>query len=74
MHIEKKPSTKYQMKVFMVKTDDSEELLFSKLRKAQKCDGDIRTIYLDIDSLPHEGCTRADIELWADDIDLWLTD
>lgn len=58
----------------MVTTDDSEELFFSVKRKALKYDGDIRTVYLDIDSLPHEGCTREDLEWWSDDIDSWLTD
>lgn len=59
------------MKVYVVKTGKS-ELFFSSLRKAEKRGDDIRTIYLDIDSLPHEGCTREDLEWWSDAIDSWI--
>jgi hypothetical protein len=61
------------MKIFEVKTDKS-ELFFSSFRKALKYGDDIRTIHMDIDSLPHEGCTRAELEWWSDAVDSWLTD
>ena len=62
------------MKVFVVNTDDMEERCFSTLRNALRFGDDVRTMNLDIDSLPKEGCTLADIEWWSDDIDLWLLD
>ena len=61
------------MKLYVVKTADLEEKFFSSLKKARKCDGDIRTIKIDIDSLPYEGCKRKDLEWWSDDHDSWLT-
>ena len=62
------------MKVYVVTADGSKELFFSKLKKALKYGDDVRTINLDIDSLPHEGCTRSDLEWWSDEIDSWLLD
>ena len=64
------------MKVFVVKADNIEERCFSTLRKALKYGDDVRTMDLDIDSLPKEGCTLADLEWWSDemDMDLWLLD
>lgn len=62
------------MRLYVVKTDDSEETFFSSLKKARKCGDDVKVISLDIDGLPHEGCTRKDLEWWADDLDSWLTD
>lgn len=62
------------MRIYVAKTDDSEEKFFLSLKKARKCGGDIRTINIDIDGPPHEGCTRKDFEWWADDLGSWLID
>ena len=64
------------MKAFVVKTEDLEERFFSTFRKALNVGDDVRTMDLDIDSLPKEGCTLADLEWWSDemDMDLWLLD
>lgn len=61
------------MKIYIAK-DECEARYFSVLRKAQRFSSDIEVIDLDIDSLPHEGCTRKDLEFWSDAIDLWLVD
>ena len=62
------------MKVFVVNTDDQEERCFSTLRKALKLGDNVRIMNLDIDSLPKEGCTLADLEWWSDEVDSWLLD
>ena len=62
------------MKVFVVKIDDLEERCFSTLRKALKLGDDVRTMTLDIDSLPKEGCTLAVaiglemVAVWRDEL------
>lgn len=62
------------MKVFVIMTDDMEERCFSSLRKALKLGDYVRTMDLDIDSLPKEGCTLAELEWWSDEVDSWLLD
>ena len=61
------------MKIYVVNID-GECRHFSSKRKANKY-GDIAgTLYMDIDSLPHEGCTLNDIEFWSDAIDSEIID